>query len=39
MIIDQQNFKAIVEIKNKTLVNWKIPWATIATQSPLDRNI
>ena len=30
MIIDQQNFKAIVEIRNPQL-NWKMIWATIAT--------
>ena len=39
MIIDQQNFKAIVEIRNPQL-NWKMIWATIATtKSPSDKNI
>ena len=39
MILDQQNFKGIVEIRNPHL-NWKMIWATIATtKSPSYRNI
>ena len=39
MIIDQQNYKAIVEIRNPQLY-WKMIWATIVTtKSPSDKNI